>query len=105
MDNYIARYNKRQQCIRGKKDHNVGLSIEKHKCYLKSALMFFYVDSFLASIHGKVVSQNLYIFHIGANDYTVAVKMRARQSKPKASLKPLSVCKPHQCCKNNSVFQ
>lgn len=41
MGNYIASYSKRQQ---GENKSYVGLRIEKHKCYFKSALNFFSVD-------------------------------------------------------------
>lgn len=43
MGNYIASYSKRQQCL-GENRSYVGLRIEKHKCYFKSALIFFSVD-------------------------------------------------------------
>lgn len=61
MGNYILSYNIRQQCICGGKKSHEGLRFEKHKCYLKSVLNFFQVEPFLVSVHGKVVSINLYI--------------------------------------------
>lgn len=64
MDNYIARYNKRQQCIRGKKDHNVGLRIEKHKYYLKSALMFFLMWINFLRLFMEKLYHKIYIYFI-----------------------------------------